>query len=401
MATCRNRPFRKQTKENPQMARKKRERGNGQGTVAPRRNKTGKTIGFVGAFFGPDGKRHWVSAKTKTECWRKLNAAMTDADWGILPGPANLTVESYLTSWLADSVKGTVSRATYEGYERDVRHHIIPALGRRRLKELTPVDIRRLYRQMAEKGLKDRSIEYVHTTLRKSLKAAVVDRLINQNPTDGVKPIKTPTGAAKESKALDRYQVKALLEATSGSPFEALYVVAIHSGLRRGELLGLKWADVNLEAVTLTVRRSLDVDGTFKRPKNRAAKRALRLTHQAVDALKAHRVRQNAERLQAGPRWRDHDLVFPNTLGKPMNAGNLYRREFQPLLERAGLAKEGFTIHSLRHTFATTLAEKGVHPSTAQKMLGHSDIRMTLAVYTHATDSMQDAAAEALEEAFS
>src|SRR5215216_5299751 len=243
------------------MARKKK-RGNGQGTVAPRRNKAGKIIGFVGAFFGPDGKRHWVSAKTKTECWRKLNMAMSDADRGISPGPANLTVEQYLTSWLADSVKGTVSRATYDSYKRDVYYHIIPELGRRKLKELTPGDIRRLYRKMAEKGLKDRSIEYVHTTLRKSLKAAVVDRLITHNPTDGVKPIKTPTGAAKESKALDPYQVKALLDAASGSRLEALYVTAIHTGLRRGELLGLKWADVNLEAVTLTVRRSLDVDGT-------------------------------------------------------------------------------------------------------------------------------------------
>lgn len=383
------------------MTRKKRERGNGQGTVAPRRNKAGKVIGFVGAFFGPDGKRHWVSAKNKTECWHKLNVAMADAEQGILPTPANLTVERYLTSWLADSVKGTVNRATYDGYRRDVHHHIIPELGRRKLKELTPGDIRRLYRKIAEKGLKDRSIEYVHTTLRKSLKAAVVDRLLTHNPTDGVKAIKTPTGAAKESKALDPSQVKALLDAASGSRFEALYKVAIHTGLRRGELLGLKWTDADLEVGTLMVRRSLDVDGTFKTPKNRAAKRTLKLTRHALDALKAHKVHQNAERLQAGTRWRDHELVFPNTLGKPMNAGNLYRREFQPLLEKAGLANEGFTIHSLRHTFATTLAEKGVHPSTAQKMLGHSDIRMTLAIYTHATDGMQDSATAALEEAFS
>jgi integrase len=383
------------------MARKKRERGNGQGTVAPRRNKAGKVIGFVGAFFGPDGKRHWVSAKNKTECWHKLNVAMADADRGILPAPANLTVERYLTSWLADSVKGTVSRATYDGYKRDVHNHIVPELGRRKLKELTPVDIRRLYRKMAEKGLKDRSIEYVHTTLHKSLKAAVVDRLITHNPTDGVKPIKSPTGAAKESRALDPLQVKALLNAASGSRFEALYEVAIHTGLRRGELLGLKWTDINQESGTLMVRRSLDVDGTFKTPKNRAAKRTLKLTRQALDALKAHKLRQNAERLQAGPRWRDHDRVFPNTVGKAMNAGNLYRREFQPLLMRAGLGDEGFTIHSLRHTFATTLAEKGIHPSTAQKMLGHSDIRMTLAIYTHATDGMQDTATAALEEAFS
>ena len=168
-----------------------------------------------------------------------------------------------------------------------------------------------------------------------------------------------------------------------------------------GELLGLKWTDANLDTGTLTVQRSLDVDGTFKPPKNRAAKRTLKLTRQALDALQTHKAHQNAERLQAGTRWQDHDLVFPNTLGKPMNAGNLYRREFQPLLEKAGLANKGFTIHSLRHTFSTTLADKGVHPSTAQKMLGHSDIRMTLAIYTHATDGMQDAATAALEEAFS
>ena len=325
---------------------------------------------------------------------------MADAERGILPGPVNLTVERYLTSWLADSVKGTVSRATYDGYKRDVHHHIIPELGRRKLKELSPGDIRRLYRKMAERGLKDRSIEYVHTTLRKSLKAAIVDRLINHNPTDGVKPLKTPSGAAKESKALDRYQVKALLEAASGSRLEALCAVAIHTGLRRGELLGLKWTDADLEAGTLAVRRSLDGDGTFKVPKNQAASRTLKLTSRALDALKTHKVCQNAERLRAGAHWKDHDLVFPNAVGKPMNAGNLYRREFQPLLKRAGLADEGFTIHSLRHTFATALAEKGVHPSTARKMLGHSDIRMTLAIYTNATDEMQDAATAALEEAF-
>jgi integrase len=98
--------------------------------------------------------------------------------------------------------------------------------------------------------------------------------------------------------------------------------------------------------------------------------------------------------------WQDNNLVFPNTVGKPMNAGNFYRSEFQPLLERASLAHQGFTFHSLRHTFATTLAAKGIHPSTAQKMLGHSGIRMTLAIYTHATDDMQDTATAALERAF-
>jgi integrase len=189
-----------------------------------------------------------------------------------------------------------------------------------------------------------------------------------------------------------------LLEAPAESRFEALYVVAIYTGLRRGELLGLRWTNVDLDTGTLRGRRSLDVDGTFKTLKNRGARRTLKLTPRALDTLKAHKVRQNAKRLQADLRWRDHNLVFPNTVGKPINAGNLYRREFQPLLESAGLAHERLTIHSPRHSFATTLAVKGVHPSTAQKMLGHFDIRMTLAIYTHATDGMQDPATDALEE---
>ena len=197
-------------------------------------------------------------------------------------------------------------------------------------------------------------------------------------------------------------QVQALLSAASEERLAALYVVALHTGLRRGEVLGLLWNDVDLEAGTLSVMRSLDVDGTLKTPKNLASRRTLKLTPRALAALKAHKVRQNEERLKAGADvWEDHNLVFPNTIGKPMNAGNFYRREFQPLLKRAGLLGEGFTFHSLRHTFATTLAARGVHPSTAQKMLGHSDIRMTLAIYTHATDEMQDVATAALESAFS
>jgi integrase len=173
------------------------------------------------------------------------------------------------------------------------------------------------------------------------------------------------------------------------------------TGLRRGEVLGLKWSDIDLEEGTLSVKRSLDVDGTFKTPKNRSSRRTLKLTTRVLAALGVHKAHQNEERLRKGGGWQDNNLVFPNTLGKPMNAGNFYRRDFQPLLERAGLAGEGFTFHSLRHTFATTLATKGIHPSTAQTMLGHSDIRMTLAIYTHATDDMQDTARDALESAFS
>jgi integrase len=377
----------------------KRRRTPGSGTLVKRVNKDG-SVTWRGAFWGTDGKRHWVSDKNKTEADRKLREAKADADRGILPSPARLTVEGWLTEWL-EGIRGEVSRATYEGYKRDVNYHIIPELGRRKLSQLSATDIRRLYRKMRDKGLKNRSLEYCHRTLPKALKAALAERKINFDPSEGVKPLKTVEGRREESKALSPIQVRALLDAAQGDRMEAFYMVALHTGMRRGELLGLKWEDVDLDAPNVKVRRSLDVDGTLKEPKNQASRRTVPLTPQAVDALRAHRKRQSEERLKAGAKWQDNDLVFPNTEGKPMNAGNLYRRGFQPLLERAGLADQGFTIHSLRHTFATTLAAKNVNPGTAQKLLGHSDVRMTLAIYTHATDDMRNEAIDTISGAFS
>ena len=174
-------------------------RANGDGDVFPRKNKAGKITSYRGAYFGPDGKRCWVSAKTKTECWQKLSAAMTDADRGILPSPANLTIESYLSSWLTDRITGTVSLATYDAYHRDVQHHIIPVLGRRKLRELSSSDVRRLYRLKRDEGLSDRTLLYIHTTLRRALKDAVNDPSTNlhRNSTDGVKPHKTLEGLPK------------------------------------------------------------------------------------------------------------------------------------------------------------------------------------------------------------
>jgi integrase len=376
---------------------KKSQRGNGQGTVAPRRNKQGKIVGYRGAFFGPDGKRRWVGAKTKSECWQVLRQAMSDADRGVLPGPANLTVGQYLESWLGD-IEGTIRRHTYEQYKSVVGKHLVPEIGRTKLKQLSRPAIRKLYREKKQAGLSSRTVEYIHVTLHKALKDALEDGLINTNPAQG---LKLPQRDAKETKALSPEQVSALLEAAREDRLEALYVVALHTGSRRGELLALRWNDVDFEKGTIRVDESLDQHGSFHAPKREESRRTLRLTPFSLAALKAHRARQNEERLRVGERWEDNDLVFPNTVGKPMNPSNLYRREFRPLLSKASLEDEGFTFHSLRHTFATTLAERGIHPATAQKLLGHKDIRMTLAIYTHATDDMQDAAVDAIAEAFS
>jgi integrase len=176
-------------------------RANGDGDVYPRKNKNGQITSYRGAYFGADGRRHYVSGKTKTEARNALATARTNAAGGIPPSPANLTAEKYLSMWLTDSIEGRFSRATYDAAKRDIHFHIVPVLGRRKLKKLSRDDIRALYRIKRDEGHSNRTLEYIHTTLRWALKDAKNDGKIAHNPTDGVKSYKTLEGAAKESKA--------------------------------------------------------------------------------------------------------------------------------------------------------------------------------------------------------
>lgn len=169
-------------------------------------------------------------------------------------------------------------------------------------------------------------------------------------------------------------------------------MVAVHTGLRQGELLGLRWADVDLDAGTISVQRSLDADGTFNPPKRDKSRRTVRLTAQAVEALRSHKAAQNEERLRLGSLWEDQGLVFPNTVGRPMDHNNLYHRGFKTLLKKADLDGQGFTFHSLRHTCATLLLSKNVNPKIVQEMLGHATISQTMDTYSHVLPGMQDAA---------
>ena len=378
---------------------KKRARGNGEGDVYPRKNAEGKVIGYRGAYWVQTAeglKRRFVWGKTKTEARAALRKVKADTEGGLVFDAGTLTVEDYLGRWLADSVKDTVRRSTFIQYKSVVNRHIIPALGRMKLTGLTPAHVRRLYREKLDSGLSSRTVQYVHVTLHKALKQAVMDGLVPRNVTDAVK---APQVHKKEVRPLSPAEVKALLSAARGGRLEALYVLAVHTGLRRSELLGLRWSDVDLEVGTLSVQRSLGTDGTFKPPKRNKSRRTVKLTSQAVEALGGHRARQNEERMRLGFLWKDHGLVFPNRLGKPMNADNLYHRGFKPLLKRAGLS--GFTFHSLRHTCATLLCSKNVNPKIVQEMLGHATISQTMDTYSHVMPGMGDVAAEALESALS
>ncbi len=384
---------------------KKKERGNGSGTVYPRRNKVGKVVGYRGSYFAPDGKRRYVSAKRKGDTEKALRQAMADADRGLVFDAGTLTVGEYLDCWLSDCLQplvssGKMEHSTFVRYAGIVNKHLSPELGRKKLRDLSRAEVRSLYSAKG-KELSPRSVDYIHVTLQKVLGQAVRDDLINRNVATGERPRNSRN--REEIKALSTEQVRALLAVARDTRNEALYIAAVHTGLRQGELLGLKWTDVDLTGCRLSVRRALKVTDRgldFGPPKNKAARRSLPLSKTAVAALRAHRTRQNEERLRLGDLWQDHDLVFPNRVGKPLDHNNLYYREYKVLLQRAGLEYEGFTFHSLRHTFATELFNQRKRPKIIQSLLGHSSITQTMDTYSHLLDDVDDDEIGGLDEAF-
>lgn len=202
-----------------------------------------------------------------------------------------------------------------------------------------------------------------------------------------------------EMRALSPQQARALINAAAGDQLEALYVLAVSTGMRQGELLALRWRGVDLDAATLSVTATLQRSSRgfdFGDPKTYGSRRQIALTGAAVEALRSHRSLQLEERLGC-PHWQDMDLVFTTEVGTPIEATNLIRRSFHPLLERAGLPRMRF--HGLRHTAATLLLGQGVHPKIVSEMLGHSSIAITLDLYSHVTPTMQDQAVAAMDTA--
>jgi integrase len=373
---------------------KKKQQGNGQGTVYPRKNKAGKVICYRGSYFTADGKRRYVSGKTKTEAQQMLRQAMSDADRGLIFDAPHLTLGEYLDRWLPN-IKDTVRQRSWERYEQLVRVHIKPALGRLKLQNLTRAHAKSLYREKLDSGSSPRTVNYIHVTLHKALKDAVADGLIPKNVADGLKPSKP---RKKEINPLNPEQAKAFLEAARGDRYEALYVLAVHYGLRQGELLGLKWADLDMNAGVLQVRRTMSEarDGRIEEETKSGKGRRIDLSQSVLEALRRHRTRQNEERLESAS-WKDHGLIFPSVKGTPTNSNNLYYRSFKPILKGAGLPD--IVFHELRHTCATIRFMKGQHPKRVSGLLGHSSVAFTLDKYSHIIPGLGDD--DVMEEALS
>lgn len=354
-----------------------KKRGNGEGSVY--RRKDGLWVGQYKVQIPTGTKTKYIYSKTRKDAATRLSKAIAERDTGLIYDCGSMTVEEYLKQWL-ETTKGTVRERTWIRAEVDVRVHISPILGKTKLDRLNALQLQSLYRAKLDSGLAPRTVQIIHATLRKALKQAVKWQLIPKNVAQSVDP---PNVQKREINPLDEMQVKRLLKAAEESKLEALYILAITTGMRSGELLGLQWGDVDFRSGTLQVRRTI-FNGRVETPKTPKSRRSIKLTQISVKALQKH------------PRV--SDWVFCTKVGTPISAHNLHRRSWKPLLKKAGLPDMRF--HDLRHTCASLLLSKGIHPKIVQEMLGHANISITLDTYSHLLPNMQDKAARAMDGIF-
>jgi integrase len=349
-------------------------RGNGEGSVY--RRKDGLGVGQYKIETPSGAKTKYICSKTRKGAASKLADALAERDSGLVYDCGSVSLGDYLGRWL-EATKGTVRERTWIRAEVDVRVHIDPSLGKSRLDRLSALRLQSFYGMKLDSGLSPRTVQIIHATLHKALKQAVRWQLNPRNVAESVDP---PKAEEKEIEPLDEGHARGLLKAAEGDELEALYVLAITTGMRSGELLGLKWEDVDFRAETLRVNRTL-FNGRVHPPKTSKSRRCIRLSRPALVALKNH--------------GRTGEWVFCTGVGTPISVHNLHNRSWKPLLKKAGLPHERF--HDLRHTCATLLLTKGVHPKVVQELLGHSSISVTLDTYSHVLPNMQEKAVAAMD----
>jgi integrase len=351
-------------------------RGRGEGSIYRRKN------GSWVAQYTVGDKRRYIYGKTRKDVAARLSKAIAERDSGTVYDSENLKVADYLDRWL-DSIRDTLRVRTWQRYEQITRLHLKPTIGRTRLDKLNALQVQYLYRSKLDSGLSPRTVQIIHTTLYKSLKQAMRWSLVSRNVCEVVVPPRVPKS---EIKPLDAQQTKKLLDTTRDTQpdFHALYVLAVTTGMRSGEILGLQWQDVDLDADTLQVRRTV-FNGAVSTPKTSRSNRGIGLPKLALEALRRHP--------------RNAGWVFSSKSGTSLSVHNLHNRSWKPLLRDARLPRIRF--HDLRHTCATLLLSKGVHPKLVQELLGHSSIEITLDTYSHVLPSMGHQAADAMDDALS
>lgn len=352
----------------------------------------------------PGGKRRqkWHSVRgTKKDAERELAKLVHALNTGDYVEPAKLTLAEYLEQWL-DSARANVSGKTYERYEEIVRRHLAPALGSRTLSKLQPLQIQSYYSRALETGRLDgagglsrQTVLHHHRVLSEALNRAVKWQLIVRNPADAVE---APRPARKEMNALDEAQTAWLLEVVDGTDLNIPVLLAVTTGMRRGEFLALRWTDIDFDTATAAVNRSLEQTNKsviFKSPKGRRG-RVVSLPRLTLVALKEHRESQLERQRNLGAAYHDNGLICAKHDGSIWKPDTL-TADFARLAKRACL--KSVRLHDLRHSHASQLLRRGVHPKVVSERLGHSTVGITLDVYSHVLPGIQEEAAGRVDAA--
>ena len=355
-------------------------RGHGEGSIYQRADNK-LWVGSLNLGWRAGKRVRRPYGKTRREVQDKLQAAQQSMQQGLEPTGGRLTVESFLLEWI-EGARETVRPSTWRRYEQITRKHLIPHLGNHALQRLTPSHVEQLMRAMQSKGGAARSALHARAVLRSALSRAQRHGLVVRNVAALADPPKAPR---REIQALTPDQVRLFLERAGDDPLDGLYVIAIATGMRQGELLGLQWSDIDLERQTVTVRRALQrVGGTLitVEPKTEQSRREIDLLPMALPFL--------AE-LRRRPIQSAQGYVFTGPTGQPLD-GTAVTKRLQARLADLGLPR--VTFHALRHTTATLALVAGVDARVVMELLGHSQISLTLNTYSHVIRAQKQDAAE-------
>lgn len=345
----------------------------------------------------PDGTRKSFYATTQRGAREKANQAIRDAEQGIDLSVKSITMKTFLVHWIDETARERVRPSTLAAYSGHVQQHIVPALGSERLRSLTPQHVNKLMSDMVSAGLSPATANRVRSTLRNALGSAVKWGYVSQN----VAALADPRRETRTRiRPLELDQIRSFLEFVKDDRHGPLIHVAVASGLRQGELLALRWStDVDLDLGMIHVRHTLTKDygaGRFNAPKTDESRRTVKLTSTAITALRRQQHLIEEHRILATDRWREHDLVFPSTVGTPLDNSHVTHR-LQALLVRAGLPRQRF--HDLRHATASLLLAEGMDLFTVKEILGHSQISLTANTYGHLMKKLSEDAAQRMDRA--
>ncbi len=349
-------------------------------------------------------KQQWVSVKgTKKDAEKRLSELLNQLDTGTFMKPGKTTLAEYLERWLKDYALPNLSPRTVEGYETIIRCHLIPKLGSIPLGQVKPEHIQEYYSEMLSSGRYDGkgslnavTVRQHHMVLHRALHMAVRWGLISRNPVDAVDP---PRCRRPEMNVMNEGNIRAFLRVANSTPYYCLFYLALFTGMRRSELLALRWHDVDLIFGQISVNRSLhhlrDNSLVFTATKTAKGRRTIALPPSAILILQEHREKQEEMRLMLGIGLADGDLVFSKPDGTPLLPGTV-SHAWTKLAQRAGL--KGIRLHDARHTHASLMLKQNIHPKIVQERLGHATIAVTLDTYSHVAPGLQEAAAVRFDE---